>query len=150
MKIVLTWTPFGATQPTSYVLADSPAHIPVTNFKINGTRLIQEAAFFRSNAKSFYDRGNRKTEITFDTTRSFPDQNTAETFVFMHETQFPSQTQNPGQFLVTLTAGPAGAGATTNRYLKNATLETVTSSLMGCTTKHSYKLTGGAMATSPS
>jgi hypothetical protein len=143
MKITLTWTPSGSSQPTSFVLADSPANIPLTNFKINGSRNIQEAQFFRATARSFYDRGNRKTEITFDTTRLFTNQVSAESFILMHETQFP------GQFLVTFTAGVSGAGSTASRYLKNAVVESVASSLTGCTTKHSYRITGGVMATNP-
>jgi len=143
MKITLTWTPAGATQPTSFVLADSPAAIPLTNFRINGSRLLQETTLFRATGRTFYDRGNRKTEITFDTTRSWPDQTTAESFILLHETQFP------GRFLATFMAGRSGAGATANRYLKNAVVESVGSSLTGCTTRHSYRIAGGVMQTSP-
>jgi hypothetical protein len=143
MKITLTWTPSGASQPTNFVLADSPASIPLTLFRINGSRRIQEAQFFRATASQFYDRGNRKTEITFDTTRQFADQVTAESFILLHETQFP------GQFLATFMAGRSGAGATASRYLQNATVESVASSLTGCTTRHSYRITGGVMATTP-
>ena len=143
MKITLTWIPSGAAQPTSFVLADSPATIPLTNFKVNGSRTIQEAQFFRATARSFYDRGNRKTEITFDTTRQFADQVSAESFILMHETQFP------GQFLVTFMAGVSGGPATASRYLKNAVVQSVASSLIGCTTKHSYRITGGVMSTTP-
>lgn len=143
MKITLTWTPTGSSLPTNYVLADSPASIPLTNFKINGSRLIQEATFFRATSRSFYDRGNRKTDVTFDTTRNFADQVSAESFILTHETQFP------GKFLVTFMAGRSGAGSTASRYLKNAVVESVASSLTGCTTKHSYRITGGVMTTTP-
>jgi hypothetical protein len=143
MKITLTWTPSGASQPTSFVLADSPANIPLTNFKVNGSRNLQEAQFFRATARQYYDRGNRRTEISFDTTRLFPDQVSAESFILLHETQFP------GQFLATFTAGVSGGPATASRYLKNAVVESVASALTGCTTKHSYRLTGGVMTTTP-
>lgn len=115
----------------------------MTNFRINGSRNIQEAQFFRAVARQFYDRGNRKTEISFDTTRQFTDQVTAESFILMHETQFP------GVFLAAFVAGRSGGGSTASRYLKNAAVESVASSLMGCTTHHSYRICGGIMATSP-
>jgi len=129
--------------PSSFVLADSPANIPCANFRVNGTRNIQEAQFFRATARSFYDRGNRQTEVTFETTRLFADQQTAEAFLLMHETMFP------GQGLVTFTAGAPGGG-TTSRYLVNAVVNSVESRMLGaCATKHTYRITGGAMATSP-
>lgn len=115
----------------------------MTNFRINGSRLIQEATFFRATSRAFYDRGNRKTEITFDTTRQFNDQVSAESFILLHETQFP------GQFLATFIAGRSGAGATASRFIKNAVVESVSSALIGCTTKHGYRITGGVMATTP-
>src|ERR1700742_4417504 len=109
MKIILTWTPEGAVQPTGFVLADSPTPVPMTNFRINGSRTIQEAQFFRATERSFYDRGNRRTEITFETTRQFVDQVSAESFILLHETQFP------GQFLATFMAGRTGGGSTASR-----------------------------------
>jgi hypothetical protein len=142
MKITLTWSPAGATNSTSFTLADSPDPVPMANFRINGSRHIQEAQFFRAIAAAFYDRGNRRTEVTFETTRIFADQVTAESFILMHETQFP------GQGLVTFVAGRAG-GQTASRYLKNATVQSVASQLTGCTTRHSYRITGGIMTTSP-
>lgn len=143
MKITLTWVTTGSSQPTNFVLADSPAAIPMTNFRINGTRNIQEAQFFRANARQYYDRGNRKTEVSFDTTRLFADQVSAESFILLHETQFP------GQFNVAFVAGVTGGPATASRYLKNAVVESVGSATSGCTTKHSYRISGGVMSTSP-
>jgi hypothetical protein len=143
MKITLTWTPGGSGQPTSFVLADSPAAIPMKNFRINGSRNIQEAQFFRATARVFYDRGNRKTEVTFETSREFTDRVSAESFILLHATQFP------GVFLAAFQAGISGAGATASRYLKNAAVESVSSSLIGCTTMHSYRITGGVMALTP-
>lgn len=115
----------------------------MTNFRVQGAREIQEAKFFRAIARSFYDRGNRKTEISFDTTRLFGSQVDAEKFLLEHETQFP------GQALVAFTAGLSGSSATVTRYLKNAVVESVNSGISGCTTKHSYRISGGVMQTSP-
>ena len=64
MKII-----FNAATPVT--LADSPANIPMTNLRLNGEALTQEVLLFRAPAASFLDRGNRKTEITFEATRGF-------------------------------------------------------------------------------
>lgn len=141
MKVMLTWTTPG-TLGGSFVLADSPSPVPMVNFRINGSRNVQEAQFFRASAREFYDRGNRKTEVSFETSRVFTSQLEAESFILMHETQFP------GQGLVTFTAGAAGR-ATASRYLQNAVVEAVASSLNGCATRHSYRITGGIMTTTP-
>jgi|SRR5882724_971614 len=139
MKInILSSAP--GSQP--FTLADSPATIPMVNFRINGSRNVQEAQFFRATARQFYDRGNRKTEVTFDVTRVFADQVTAESFILMHETTFPAQG------LVTFLAGVSGK-QTASRFLKNAVVESVASSIIGCTTRHSYRITGGIMTASP-
>jgi hypothetical protein len=139
MKITLL-SSIAGTQP--FTLADSPDPVPMQNFRINGSRNIQEAQFFRATARSFYDRGNRKTEVTFDATRVFTSQLAAESFILMHETQFP------GQGLVTFIAG--ATTGTASRYLQNAVVDSIASSLSGCTTKHSYRITGGIMTTTPS
>jgi hypothetical protein len=149
VKITLTW-PVNGAQNGTFVLVDSPAAVPYTNFHIHGSRLIQEAQFFRGKARRFFDRGNAKTEITVDTTRQFANQVAVESFVLMHATQFPVlNSATGGPFLVTIVAGVSGAGSTITRYLKNAAVEMVSSSLYGCTGKFSYRLTGGAMTTTP-
>ena len=128
------------------MLADSPASIPLANFRINGGRNIQAAQFFRATAAQFYDRGNRRTEITFDTTRQFADQVSADEFhSLLHETQFPGAGSSSRAF----TAGVSGGAATATRYLKNAVVEAVASSISGCTTRHNYKITGGVMSNNP-
>jgi hypothetical protein len=112
------------------------------NLHINGSRNVQDAQFFRASARQFFDRGNRRTDVSFDTTRTFTSQLDAEKFLLEHETQFP------GQGLVTFLAGVQGRG-TASRYLRNATVESVSSSIKGCTTSHSYRITGGVMSTTP-
>lgn len=126
----------------SFVLADSPANIPLTNLRINGDRVIQEEALFGAAAKAFFDRGNRRTVVTFDTTRRFDTQLDAETFLLMHETQFP------GQGLVTFQSGSTGQKFY-RAYLVNAVVNRVGSGISGCTTRHSYRITGGAMSATP-
>jgi len=126
----------------NFVLADSPANIPMSNLRINGDRVIQEEALFGAAAKSFFDRGNQRTVVTFDTTRRFNSQLDAETFLLMHETQFP------GQGLVTFFSGSVGQRNYT-AYLVNAVVNRVASAISGCTTRHSYRITGGVMSTTP-
>lgn len=122
----------------------------MTNFRINGSRNIQEAQFFRAQARSFYDRGNRKTEVSFDVTRLFASQPLAEAFMLMHETQFPSMTQPVGMFLATFVAGISGQPGAATRYLQLAACPQITSAMLGaCTTRHSYQLIGGVMTTTP-
>ena len=127
----------------TFVLADSPDPIPMSNLKINGDRVIQEEALVGAVAKVFFDRGNRKTTVTFETTRLFASQLAAETFLLTHETQFP------GQGLVTFFSGVLGQQTYTS-YLVNAVVNSVGSSLTGCTTRHSYHISGGAMTLNPS
>ena len=137
MKIILTPT---TGQP--FTLADSPDPIPLANLRLSGSRAIQDAQFFRATNCVFYDRGNRRTEVTFDTTRLFASPVDAESFLLMHETQFP------GRGLVTFIAGQK-TGQTASRYLANAVVESVQSSLSGCTTRHRYRIVGGIMSASP-
>ena len=142
MKIVITWTPPGATLATSFTLADTPDPIPMRTFRVNNSDNIQEAQFFRAAAASYYDRGNQRTEITFETSRLFADQVSAESFILTHRNSFPNQG------LVSFVAGASG-GQQATRYLKNGTVQTVSSQLQGCTTHHSYRITGGIMQTTP-
>lgn len=126
----------------NFTLADSPDPVPMTNFRITGSGNIQEAQFFRAAARSFYDRGNQKTEITFDTSQVWTSQLAAENYVLLLRTMFPTQG------LVTFIAGTKGQ-QTASRYLLNATVQNVQSSVLGFTSKHSFRVTGGVMKTSP-
>ena len=75
----------------NFVLADSPDPIPLTNLRITGSGNVQPAQFFRAAATQFYDRGNQKTEVSFDTTQLWPNQLAAETYILMLRTMFPTQ-----------------------------------------------------------
>jgi hypothetical protein len=120
----------------TFVLADSPDPIPMVNLRINGSRIVQEASFLRAVARGEFDRGNRRTEVTFDTTRLFKTQLEAETFLLEHETNIQ------GSGLLTFIAGQKGK-QTSTRYIKNAVVESVSSATSGCTTRHSYRIIGG-------
>lgn len=127
----------------NFVLANSPDPIPMTNLRINGDRVIQEEALFGAAAKAFFDRGNQRTIVTFETTRLFDSQLDAETFLLLHDTQFP------GQGLVTFFSGNVGQ-KNFSAYLVNAVVNSVASAISGCTTRHSYRITGGVISTTPS
>ena len=58
------------------------------------------------------------------------------------------RTMFPTRGLVTFVAGIKGQ-QTASRYLVNATVQNVQSALTGWTTKHSFRITGGMMQTSP-
>jgi hypothetical protein len=126
----------------NFVLADSPDPIPMTNFRVNGASNVQEAQFFRAAARAFYDRGNQKTEITFDTTQVWTSQLAAENYVLMLRTMFP--TQGTVQFV----AGVKGQ-QTASRYLLNAIVTNLQCSIAGWTTRQSFRISGGIMQTTP-
>jgi hypothetical protein len=127
----------------NFVLADSPDPIPLTNLRITGSGNVQPVQFFRATAMQFYDRGNQKTEISFDTTQLWPNQLAAESYILMLRTMFPTTG------LVTFVAGVKGT-QTASRYLLNAVVQNLQSSMMGaCTTKHSFRISGGIMQTTP-
>jgi len=127
----------------NFVLADSPDPVPISNLRIACAGNVQAAQFFRAAAAQFYDRGNQKTEITFDTTQLWPNQLAAESYLLMLRTMFPTTG------LVTFIAGVKGT-QTASRYLRNAVVQNLQSSMLGaCTTRHSFKISGGIMQTSP-
>lgn len=127
----------------AFQLAASPDPIPMVNLRINGDRLIQEEALYGAAAKAFFDRGNHKTLVTFDVTRLQPSQLAAESFLLLHETMFPATG------LVTFFSGIVGQLNFTS-YLVNAAVQSVASSISGCTTRHSYRILGGVMSLTPS
>ncbi len=128
----------------TFTLADSPDPVPMTNLRIACAGNIQTAQFFRAAAAQFYDRGNQKTEISFDTTQLWPNQLAAENYLLMLRTMFPATG------LVTFIAGVKGT-QTASRYLRNAVVQNLQSSMLGaCTTRHTFRISGGIMQTSPS
>ena len=107
----------------------------MTDLRINGSRVVQEEQLYNADARVFFDRANRKTEITFNTTRLFTAQGDAESFMLLHEAQF-AVAQGTVSFV----------GATVTTTLANAVVETVSSAMIGCTTRHSYRIVGGIMS----
>lgn len=125
------------------MLADSPANIPLKSMVINGTRSVQKDKGIRAATATNRDRGNRETEVSFETSRGFADQNAAETFLLMHETLLPDVLAD-----VTITFAAGVPGKTSTRYMVGAVLTNSGSRMAGATTFHNYKIVGPEMLTS--
>lgn len=63
----------------------------VKGLSVNGEQLIDEAAFFRALATTYYARGNEKTEISFTVTREHASLKLAEVFVLMLRRNLPRE-----------------------------------------------------------
>lgn len=112
----------------------------VSNFRIQSARVAQVAEFVRAAQVQTFDRGNRKTTITFNVSREHTTIRNCEAFLLAHIGQVP----NKG--LITLQAKET-SGAVTERYLKDALCEVVDASYDGVTSFHSYQLIGGDILT---
>lgn len=141
MKITLTYTPTGGTQPTNAVLCDSPAKNNITGYSVNGEQLFQEATFFRALARQFYARGNEKTTVSFELSFVWPDIVTARMFVNFYNTTFPR--------IATAAFMESNGANSKTSYLKNAAIYPATSKVQGCTTFHTHRIEGGIMSNSP-
>lgn len=121
----------------TFVLADHDK-TSVSNFRINGSRLVQVAELVRAETVQVFGRGNRKTTVTFDVSREHADVRTSETFILGHATNVPESG------LITFEAISA-SGALTRRYLNAAVCSVVDCSYAGVTTVHTYQIIGGKM-----
>jgi len=86
-----------------------------------------------------YDRGNRKSTVTFEVCQTFPDQESADVFVLTQEDNIPSSG------IVTFTAIKPN-GQKVVRYLaagKITSHELVEQ--IGVTTRYQYTIVGGAI-----
>jgi hypothetical protein len=130
------------TGAAAFILAQTPDPIPMRNLRINGEHVIQEEAVYGAAAKVFFDRGNQRTVVTFETTRLFGTPLEAETFLLQHAGMFPYQG------LVTFYSGIAGQKTYTS-YLINAVVAQAASGISGLTTRHSYRTAGGVFSATP-
>lgn len=108
-------------------------------------RKLQAQEIFRAAAITVFPRGNTKTTVTFEVSRTFPDQKTADLYALQHETLVPATG------LITFTS-VATNGQKTVRYLNPGyVLSHELISMIGITTRHQYQIIGGAVtATMPS
>lgn len=109
-----------------------------SGFRVNGSRLIQEAGHLRAEGVKKFDRKNARTTVDFTVTRTHESLEDAESHVLSHELDVPNRA----------TVSFIGIGLTGNRvrrYLENAGIETVDVSMVGRTTFTTYRIAGGRM-----
>ena len=112
-------------------------HYPVFNLTINGTRLVQTVAGLRAEDIRHFDRGNRETVISFSTYREHKNVEDAHAFALIHETEAPTQ----GLLVLTANFG----SKVVKRWVENAVLPKVLSTVVGIVTFHSYEIRGGGV-----
>jgi len=125
----------------NYALCDGTrtGGVGITRLHFRVLRKIQIADIFRAEEVETFDRGNRETEVTFEISRTFPDQEAADVFILQHETTLPSVG------IVTFTAFLPN-GQMVVRYLAGGKVrlhELVEQ--IGVTTRHQYTIVGGTI-----
>lgn len=139
MRVDYTGTVDGAASSGTITLADTPDPIPLRNLVTSHERLFQTVNTLRGIATSLQDRMNRKTSVSFDTTRLFTDLASAQNFLLTHELSLPGSGTLVFYF---------GIGASTGAVsLQNCVLENYSGRIQGCTTLHQYRFSGGLFTT---
>jgi hypothetical protein len=127
----------------SYALCDGTrtGGVGVTRLRFRVLRKIQTAMIFRAEEVETFDRGNRETEVTFQVSRTFANQEAADVFILQHETTLPSVG------IVTFTAFLPN-GQKVVRYLAGGKVRShELVEQIGVTTRHQYSITGGTIQT---
>lgn len=111
-----------------------------SDVSVNGQQAVDDAAFFRALAATFYARGQRRTEITFSVEREHGSLKDAEVFLLTHWGDLPEG----GDVVFT-----CGEGADTqNVALLGAVLEAMPQGVYrGRSTRVSYTIRGGLPTT---
>jgi len=113
--------------------------IGVTRLRFRVQRKIQVSEVFRAEEVETFDRGNRETTVTFEISRTFPNQQAADVYVLQHEETVPATG------IVTFTAYQPN-GQKVVRYLADGKVrqhELVEQ--IGVTTRHQYTIIGGTI-----
>ena len=125
----------------TYALCDGTRSggVGTTQMRFRVDREIQVQKIFRAGEVMTYDRGNRKTTVTFEVAYTFPDLETADVFVLTQEDNIPATG------IVTFTATKPN-GQKVIRYLANGkiTNHELTEDI-GLTKKYSYTIVGGTI-----
>jgi hypothetical protein len=109
----------------------------VTRLRFSVHRKIQTAEIFRAEEIETFDRGNRETEVTFEVSRTFANQEAADVFILQHETTLPSVG------IVTFSAFLPN-GQKVVRYLAGGKVRLhALVEQIGVTTRHQYTIIGG-------
>ena len=135
----VTITPSGSP---AVVLCDGPmlgegSALGPSGLEINGERLRDERQIVRAAQRSFKDRANLKSTITFTVSREHSTITTAWAFAFTHYGDLP------GQGSVLFEMGEEGGGVV-RKELPDATLSITRHLVEGVRTRHWYTIEGGA------
>ena len=111
-----------------------------SNLRINGQRLVDEVHGFRADWVQLFDRGNRKTVISFDVKRVFESSFDAIVTALDHNTKVPII----GLIELTISEG----GQLARRWLQNASIMAVDIPRQrGAALWFTYQITGGEVLT---
>ena len=125
----------------SYALCDGTRSggVGVTRLRFRVDRKIQVAELFRAEEVATYDRGNRKTTVTFEVTQTFGTLEDADVFVLTQEDNIPSTG------IVTFTATKPN-GQIVVRYLASGKVQNhELVEQIGVTTRYQYTIVGGTI-----
>jgi hypothetical protein len=123
----------------TYALCDGTREggVATSKLRITVDRKIQVQDIFRATEVETFDRGNRKTEVGFDVSYTFPDLATAELFALSQEENIPATG------IVTFTLVNVN-GQKQYRYLPDGKVtQHKLTEQMGVTMTYTYTLVGG-------
>jgi hypothetical protein len=113
--------------------------VGTTRLRFRVERKLQVQEIFRAQEVSTFDRGNRKTTVTFEVSQTFPSQEEADVFVLTQEDNIPSKG------IVTFTAIKPN-GQKVVRYLAGGKVEShELVEQIGVTTRYQYTIVGGTI-----
>lgn len=111
-------------------------HTSPADLRINGELVAETAEYLRATVVDVFNRGNRRTSVTFSVTREHASVEAAQLYLLRHEVNVPRSG------LVTFEAEQARGSL----WMYDAVLNTVSSSHVGATTLHSYSILGGEIS----
>lgn len=110
------------------------------SLRVDGGPVIQDAQFLRAAQAKAYDRGNRRTTISFELSREHADVEASEVFMLDHFASLPT-----GTGLLLLIA-EASTGREQDFFLADTVLRIVGSVQVGASTDHTYEFSGGLLS----
>lgn len=138
MGLKITITGGSGPDRKTAVLLDSPDPLPRHNLRVNGQRILQVANFARAEFVWVFDRGNRRTTLSWETTRQHADELEASVFALDHDAAVPAV----GDVMIEISDG----ASTVTRYMADAGVEQVAMiEQIGATTRWGYGVTGGGI-----
>ena len=125
----------------NYALCDGTRSggVGVTRLRFRVDHKLQVAEIFRAPEVTTFDRGNRKTTVTFEVSQTFDTLEDADVFVLTQEDNIP------GTGLVTFTATKPN-GQKVVRYLAGGKIQShELLEQIGVTTRYQYIIVGGTI-----